>query len=1068
MRKTILHLSCVLLVSVITLIAQTIGGSLSGKITNAAGAGVPSAAVTVTNTSTNASQRVLTGSDGSFSVSNLGPGTYRIDVETQGYKRTSQQDVQLTTSGPVSVTIRLEPGSTNELVQIHGSAPSIQTEGGQMELGIETRTLHELPIIDRNYQELIGLQTGVTPPTPAIDLVRDPDRNRFSAVNGQLPTSNLWTVDGVFNQEPFRHTAVRVQPIESVQSLQIETASLRAERGFAGGGVFSSLTAPGTNDWHGRLFWFHSNNNLRTRNFFTPAGQPDPRFVYNQFGGTFGGPIAKDKTFLFGSYEGTYQNGGNPQVYTLPTAAMLAGSFSGVPGLVIYQPNTGTAAGLNRTPFAGNIIPANRINPTAAALADLLPAPNAPGFVNNFVANVPFRYSGNKIDGRMDHHFGDRTNLFLRYGFTNQWAGESSPLMDVLGAGTRTRNLNHNAVVALTHAFSAGLTSDTRLGYNRYDQNLNMLSDQTQLRSLFGANWANNLVGINISGMPAIGAPAYVPMNGISNTFNLVSNWAWHTSMHNFKFGVDIRRIQSDGFRDAMWSNMFGPNGAAYFGPGVTMSATQPMSQYGLLSNSFASFLLGAPTQVGIADLVTTPTIRQMQYGFWLGDSIQLFQRVSLDLGVRYEIYSPLEPRNPGGAAFYTPSRNTFDFAGIGDVPMRWQDYDWNNVAPRIGVSIRPTEKTVVRGGYSIQYFQQPYMLSGLMTPTYGAVTGVQGGFAPAPFIGNFGPTVINPIPRPEELQNGASAGNLPATVLPTSFDTPYVHSFNAQIQQEFYLGTVLSGGYVGALGRKLPYIQELNAALPGTGPAGLPLIVFGRTANTLYFTQGATSNYNSLQANLSKRFSQGLSFIGSYTWSKALGYTGNNGVLVNRFDLDANYGPLDYDRQHVLSISHLWELPFGRRGGSIAATILGGWQWNGVFTWSTGTPLTVTADPISCACPGNTVLANIDGDPYANTGGTTFLNRAAFFTPTNSLGNSGRGAFRGPDVRNYNASLFKNFRVRDRFNLQLRAEAYNVTNTPRFAAPVTNISSPNFGQSVTTVNGAYGRQFNLGARLIF
>jgi hypothetical protein len=190
--------------------------------------------------------------------------------------------------------------------------------------------------------------------------------------------------------------------------------------------------------------------------------------------------------------------------------------------------------------------------------------------------------------------------------------------------------------------------------------------------------------------------------------------------------------------------------------------------------------------------------------------------------------------------------------------------------------------------------------------------------------------------------------------------------------------------------------------------------------------------------------------------------------MLLNPFDLRANYGPLDYDRHHMLSISHLWELPFGRHGGNIAATLLGGWQWNGNFTWSTGTPLTVTSDPISCACPGNTVLANIDGDPYANTGGTTFLNRSAFFAPSNSLGNSGRGSFRGPDQWNYNTSLFKNFKVKDYFNLQLRGEAYNVFNHTQFAAPVTNLSSPNFGQSVATVNGAYGRQINLGVRALF
>jgi hypothetical protein len=287
-------------------------------------------------------------------------------------------------------------------------------------------------------------------------------------------------------------------------------------------------------------------------------------------------------------------------------------------------------------------------------------------------------------------------------------------------------------------------------------------------------------------------------------------------------------------------------------------------------------------------------------------------------------------------------------------------------------------------------------------------------------------------------------------------------------LQQDFYWGTTLAVGYVGALGRNLPYSQELNAALPGTGVAGLPYASIGRTASTLFYDTGMTSNYNSLQVNLNKRFAKGLSFLASYNWSKALGYTGSNGLLLNPFDARANYGPLDFDRQHVLSIGHLWELPFGRHGGNIASTLLGGWQVNGVFTWNTGTPLTVTADPLGCACPGNTVLANLSGSPYMNSG-IAYLNPAAFSAPSfGQFGTLGRGALRGPDNWNYDLSLFKNFRVRDRFNVQLRGEAYNLTNTAQFAMPVTNINSPDFGQTVSTVNGSFGRQINLGLRVTF
>jgi hypothetical protein len=289
-------------------------------------------------------------------------------------------------------------------------------------------------------------------------------------------------------------------------------------------------------------------------------------------------------------------------------------------------------------------------------------------------------------------------------------------------------------------------------------------------------------------------------------------------------------------------------------------------------------------------------------------------------------------------------------------------------------------------------------------------------------------------------------------------------------VQQDFLAGTLLSLGYVGTLGRHLPFSEELNAAAPGTGLAGLPFAGFNRTASTLLFDNALTNNYNSLQVNLSRRFAQGLSFLGSYTYSKALGYTAANGMLLNPFDLRANYGPLDYDRQHVLSISHLWELPFGRHGSNLMQTLLGGWQWNGVLSWQTGTPLTITADAIGCNCPGNVAFASLNGTTNPNLGnGTFFLNPDAFaFQPGSVAGNLGRGALRGPGFTNYNMSLFKNFHVRERFNLQLRGEVYNITNSAHFANPVTSFQSGDFGRILGTVNGAGNRQFNLGARVLF
>jgi hypothetical protein len=642
----------------------------------------------------------------------------------------------------------------------------------------------------------------------------------------------------------------------------------------------------------------------------------------------------------------------------------------------------------------------------------------------------------------------------------------------VIGAAQRGRLLGQNALIDLQHDFSGRLISDLRFGYNRFDQKLNTAANEAPLGSQLGlTNFNNNLTGISIPGLAPIGTPAFLPEHAVDNTFNWVWTWSLHTSHNDLRFGTDIRRIRTDGFTDTMFGSIFGPNGSAYFGPGATMlnTANAAISPYGELYNAYAAFLLGAPSQVGVSNYLTTPTVRQSEYALWIGDRVEPIRHLSLDFGVRYEVYSPLEPRLPGGATFLDPTTNTLQYSGVGGVGNHWNYYDLNNVAPRIGFALRASDRTVIRGGYGINYFQTPYMYSGFIAPTFGASSGVQGTYSTAALSGRFGAITSNPATAPSTLQNGAFAGNLPGTVFPRSIETPYIQTFSLQVQQDFYWGTVLSVGYVGTLGRHLPSIQELNASLPGMGIAGLPFGGVGRTASTLFFDNGLTDNYNSLQVGLNRRFAHGIAFYGSYTFSKALGYTNSNNLLLNPTNLRANYGPLDYDRRHVLTIGHTIELPWGRHGNHIVETILAGWQLNGVFTWATGTPLTITADPLSCGCAGSTVFASLsgNGNPVLENG-ASFLNPSAFAATPGSNGNLGRGAIYGPGYRNYDMSLFKNFHVPDRFNLQLRGEAYNLTNTPRFMNPVTNINSPDFGQTVTSINGAFGRQVNVAARLIF
>lgn len=364
---------------------------------------------------------------------------------------------------------------------------------------------------------------------------------------------------------------------------------------------------------------------------------------------------------------------------------------------------------------------------------------------------------------------------------------------------------------------------------------------------------------------------------------------------------------------------MFGPNGSFYFGPGATMNNVSgaALSQYGLLYNSLASFLTGAPTQYGVSNFLVSPTIRQTEYSAWAGDTLTFFGRLTIDLGLRWEIYSPLSPARNGGAAFFNASNNTFNYSGINGGYSTAYRYDLHDFAPRFGYAFRVSDKTTIRGGYGISYFQTPYLYSGFLAPTYGYVTGVNGGFGTAALTTPFNGTLTHTAAPAGGFVNGTAAGNLPAAIVPRGLRMPYIQSFSTEIQQEFYGGTVLEFGYVGTLGREMPYIQELNASMPGTGLAGLPFYAMGRTASTLFFNDALTDNYNALQVKLSKRFSKRLDFGASYTWSKALGYTTGSYLLLNPFNLSSNYGPMDYDRQNVLTLSHLWEIPWGRHGKS-------------------------------------------------------------------------------------------------------------------------------------------------------
>jgi len=526
--------------------------------------------------------------------------------------------------------------------------------------------------------------------------------------------------------------------------------------------------------------------------------------------------------------------------------------------------------------------------------------------------------------------------------------------------------------------------------------------------------------------------------------------------MHALRFGINISELEANGFANPYFS----PLGSFIFGPGATLGSTGSAVNLNpalFQANALAGFLTGSPSLAGVASYTTTPGYRQMQYSAYVTDTVNLMQKLYLELGVRYDIFSPVEPSRAGGAVVYDPTSNTVSSLGLNGNGMRSSRTDTNNVAPRIGLAFQPTQRFVFRAGYGIHYFSAPFSVMAFNPATLGTQAGIAGGLGTTAFA-------IPSVPTP----TGTTAPNLPFIVSPRTLNTPYVQTYSGMVQGDLGNGFLLDIGYVGNVGRQLPYrVSEFGQ--PGTGLAGLPIL--GRTALNTNYDTGLNSNFNSLQVNLTKKFAAGLALSGAYTYGKALDYGTNLLDPVNR---GANYGPADWDRTHVLSVSHDWRLPFGVRRkyftSGTAARILGDWELTGVLRWATGNPYTVTADPLACACLGiAAVPANFTSAAASSVNGSSAFETSLFSTPAaGTFGSLSRNVFRGPDMFVYNAALFRNFAVTENMKLEFRGEAYNVTNTTNLSNPIFNTGMPGFGTSIGSVNGLAGRQFQVAARILF
>jgi len=930
--------------------SQVVTATLTGTVTDTSSGSVPQATVTATETTTGVSRSTVTSAEGVYSLPFLSPGTYRVDIEKPGFKKFSRDSIALGVSTVGRVDAVLNPGSVQETIEVTGQAPLLQAENAEVARNFETPTVTELPIADRSAQAVAGLMAGVGLPVRySGGPLEDAQTTYLFNANGQPLAANNTMVDGIDNINHSLGLSIYLPSAEDVEEVHVTTNSYSAEFGRVGGAVVNILTRSGTNQLHGSAWEFNKVAALAARDFFNKDTQPKPHLANNDWGAAAGGPIRKDKTFYFLTYEGKTQRSSTTSTASLPQPAWLQGDFSAVPGLTLYDPNTGNPDGTGRTPIPNNILPSSELSPVSLKLNAFMPAPNLPGLTNNYVTQIPLTYDSNSYDGRLDQNFGDRTKVYVKFNTSRFKVTQGSLYHTGIGDDRFSTNYTLTGAISLTHGFSPTLLTEVRIAYNRWYDNVESADKVTnQQLGIYNPNpdWISEQVmaWVNIGGMTALGAGTGSPIIEADNIFPFANTWTKNVNKHSIKWGGEFTRYRNDRFQPQGLN--LGARGEFWFNPDTTQlnlgaAGGSPLGPYGSLANSVASYMLGTPDQRGRTYMTVTPTVRQSRYAGFLQDSYKVTPNLTLDLGVRYEYYSPVTPRYPGGASNYEPATNSLLVAGIGQVGMS-TDVNAKSTyfAPRLGVAYSLNSKTVIRAGYAFSYWEERFGFTGGTLNTqypviYNVQDGVQNSFK---VVGNFNAIpVVNLVPIPS---SGiiSPAPNQAFYYMPENYTLPSVYNYNFSVQRQLSNSMSIDAGYVGNVGRHLAYAQNLNVGRPGQGlNAELYNILFGRTASTTIRAYGVNSDYNSLQVNFSKRYAHGLHATLAYAFSKSLDVNSENGGFLDDLNFKRTYGPSTFDQTHMLTINHVYELPFGKgqallNKGGVLAAVLSHWQVSGVL----------------------------------------------------------------------------------------------------------------------------------------
>jgi len=1098
-----------------TAIAQVLYGGLTGNVTDPTGAVVANAKVEALNTLTGVTRTTTSDTNGVYRFNDLQAGNYKVTISATGFATTVQNDIGVTVNTIKRADAQLGVAQASTVVEVNAQQQLLQTDKADVHTDLSTREIADMPISGsqgRNFQTLLRIIPGAALPAETNSLAGNPQRAIFANVNGQSQTQNNTRLDGAQDIYPWLPSNVAyVPPADAIETVNVVTNSFDAEQGQAGGAAMNVIIKSGTNSFHGSAHEFHFDQNLAARDYFQTDLTRFPkknRNNQNQFGGTFGGPIKRDKLFFFVDYERTTQRQlAGPDTRTLPTAAMATGDFRNLPGNpVILDPATGDATGAGKQQISCNgvlnVICPNRIDPAASAMVALLQPEIAKEFTtstltNNFVGSGTALFNRDDADGKINYVVSDKTSVFGRYSFSKTLAFDPPLLGAAVGDATNGGQLGNapglvqSVGLGATHTFSPNMLLDWNFGFTRL-----RLSSTFDLTSPKGLNdlkipGTNN---VGTTGDPSIyyGLPGFIFPVGLNlgnaqnanpflfrdGSYVTGANLSWTRGKHGLRGGIEWNHSQMNHFQPQVGTfntprGAFDFNGSATSGPGKTFP----------WFNQWADFLLGLSDHSGKAIQSTDPNaLRWSQWAWYIRDQWQVTPKLTADLGVRWEYYPFGYSDNGKGLRYLNLSTGNVLVGGNGNVPQDdGVDVGSGQFLPRIGLAYRLTNSTVVRTGYGItadsnnwRDFRNSYPANVFIDNTTGSsagivtvasLTGLNATLASGAKTVPSG-VVLSPIP---DVSSGSVPlpTNITTTTIPQPFRRGYIHNFNFMVEQEWN-GFVLSTGYVGARGIRPLAQLNMNASPVGTGAAGgLLSQALGKTytGSITGLVPFKNSFYDSMQTKLTRRFHDGSIAGASWTWSKAIDYADNDDLGSVMFAFPAYWekgrAVAGFDRTHNISVYGVMQLPFGKgerwAQTGIGNAILGGWQISPLINYLTGLPFSVTC-PGSLNAIGSSQTCDLvapfhvlNGKP--NRDGICPLSDLScrYFDPSSfaaplitsnanaHFGNTNRNEFRGPGYFSMNLSLARQFKLTERFALQLRADATNFTNTPHFANPTSN-----------------------------